>query len=283
VANAAHNPDDYCYRHPDRLSFVLCERCARTICLECQIHVDGHVFCPDDAKAQRISLAPVTNIKKARRVRPALVNIPHGTPIVTYVLMGILALVFLVDVFSNNAFEPQLWYFPGFEHSRPWTLLTSMIAEGGGSSGILSLLFDGVVLFFVGRRFEENFGRGKFVALYIVSGLGASVFALIFGGVVLSAGSAIWGLIGAILILLRRSGGNLLFIYISVGISVLSIVLSPSRGVLWQGALGGFAAGAAVAITYLYEGSPRLVRRQRLIIGGIVVLLLVLALVKVIV
>jgi hypothetical protein len=50
MTDAARNPDDYCYRHPDRLSFVLCEQCGRTICLECQTHVGGKVLCPDDAR-----------------------------------------------------------------------------------------------------------------------------------------------------------------------------------------------------------------------------------------
>ena len=30
------NSDNFCYRHPDRQSFVLCQRCLRTVCPECQ-------------------------------------------------------------------------------------------------------------------------------------------------------------------------------------------------------------------------------------------------------
>jgi membrane associated rhomboid family serine protease len=283
MSDAAHNPDDYCYRHPDRLSFVLCERCARTICLECQIHVDGHVFCPDDARAQQISLAPVTSIKRVKRERATsrlLARIPDGMPIVTYSLIGILVLVFLVDTFTGGLLLPVMAYIPGGGLSRPWTLVTSMFAEGGGSSGLLSLFFNGVVIFFVGRIFEGSFGRGKFIALYVVSGLGASVIAFIFNGYVLDAGSATFGLIAAVLILIRRSGGNPIFIYISIGISVLSILLSPARAVLWQGALGGFLGGAAVALTYLFEGNAEQSRQRRLIIGGVVAVLVILALVK---
>ena len=36
-----------CYRHPDRTSWTLCQRCGRTICPECQILTPGGVRCPD--------------------------------------------------------------------------------------------------------------------------------------------------------------------------------------------------------------------------------------------
>ncbi|HEU0206024.1 MAG TPA: hypothetical protein VFQ74_04945, partial [Pseudolysinimonas sp.] len=36
-----------CYRHPDRSSWTLCERCGRTICPECQILTPQGVRCPD--------------------------------------------------------------------------------------------------------------------------------------------------------------------------------------------------------------------------------------------
>jgi hypothetical protein len=34
VSDVSHDPANYCYRHPDRQSFVLCQRCGRTICGE---------------------------------------------------------------------------------------------------------------------------------------------------------------------------------------------------------------------------------------------------------
>ena len=43
----AHDDAGVCYRHPDRHSWVLCERCGRTICPECQIPTPNGVYCPD--------------------------------------------------------------------------------------------------------------------------------------------------------------------------------------------------------------------------------------------
>src|ERR1700744_100598 len=107
MTDATHNPDDYCYRHPDRLSFVLCERCGRTICLECQNHVGGQVLCPDDARRSNVTMMPAN----ARPPRPTRVRrerqlpswITPQFPIVSLAIAVILLLVFLVDTFSRGA------------------------------------------------------------------------------------------------------------------------------------------------------------------------------------
>ena len=39
--------------HPDRPSFVLCQRCGRTICGECQTPAPVGVICPDCMRDQR--------------------------------------------------------------------------------------------------------------------------------------------------------------------------------------------------------------------------------------
>ena len=42
----SRNRDNFCYRHPDRQSFVLCQRCLRTICPECQTQAPVGVDLP---------------------------------------------------------------------------------------------------------------------------------------------------------------------------------------------------------------------------------------------
>ena len=36
-----------CYRHPDRQSYILCQRCGRTICSQCQTQAPVGVHCPE--------------------------------------------------------------------------------------------------------------------------------------------------------------------------------------------------------------------------------------------
>lgn len=283
MSDAGRNPDDYCYRHPDRPSFVLCERCGRTICLECQNHIDGRVLCPDDAKVTNISSAPSAGRgrKPRRRTRtPRAVtrltnSISAETPIVSYSIMGILLLLFLVDLFSGGQLMGRLYLFPEIFLAEPWTPITSMVA----SAGILSVLFNGFSVWIFGVQLERTFGRAKYAILYILSGLGASVFVLLFGGVVASAGGAIFGLMGAFVIFARRMRGNMIWVYVIVAINLIVVFVQPGA-LSWQGAVGGLVVGALVAVTYFYEGSNEKARQRRLLLTGIALVLVAVAVVK---
>jgi hypothetical protein len=64
------NPDNFCYRHPDRQSFVLCQRCLRTICPECQTPLPVGVICPECLAEQRkAASANVTRMPRRRVAR----------------------------------------------------------------------------------------------------------------------------------------------------------------------------------------------------------------------
>lgn len=286
MSDARRNPDDYCYRHPDRPSFVLCERCGRTICLECQNHIGGSVLCPDDAKRSNVTMMPVNERPpKPRRVRresKVLARITERVPIVTFVLMVLIALIWLVDLIAGGGLlEGQLWQVSTL--SGPWTLLTSMVAAPSGGDGFLSVVFNLFSLFIIGRILEPEFGPRKFLAVYVLSGLGASVFALLFVGVVQSAGSAIFGLIAVFAVLMRKRGANMVWLYAVIALNIISIALSSARAVIWQGAVGGLVVGIAVGFTILLEGTAQQERRQRLTLVGIGVVLVAAAIARYIV
>jgi membrane associated rhomboid family serine protease len=279
----ARNPDDYCYRHPDRPSFVLCEKCGRTICLECQNHVGGKVLCPDDASRSNVIMMPVNQRPpKPKRVReqPRIVaRITERVPLVTFVLMSLIVLIWLVDIIvGSGLIEGRLWVIPGI--NQPWTLITSMVASPAGGDGFLSVVFSVFSLFVIGRILEPELGRLKYLAVYLLSGFGASVFALLFLGVVQSAGSAIFGLIAVFAVLMRRRGANMIWLYAVIALNIVTIALSSARAVLWQGAVGGLVVGLVVGFTLLIEGSAQKDRQQRLILIGIAVALVAGALVR---
>jgi membrane associated rhomboid family serine protease len=271
----AYNPDDYCYRHPDRLSFVLCERCGRTICLECQNHVDGKVLCPDDARRSNVTMMPVNQRPpKPKRVRGRsrlMSRMSESTPIVTYVLIAILVVVFIVDTIVRGALGSVMIVVPSGPLTQPWTLLTAMFYPGN----IVTLLFSGASLFLFGRFLEPHFGHRKFLVLYLVSGFGANVFAFLLDGVSASAYGAVIGIAATMVIVARRMGANPLFLYISVALSaVLAILLGG-----WQPFLGGFIAGAAVGFIYLMEDNDNRQRRGTilLIVVGVALVLVAFA------
>jgi membrane associated rhomboid family serine protease len=287
MTDAVHNPDDYCYRHPDRLSFVLCEKCGRTICLECQTHVNGKVLCPDDARRSNVTMLPVNQrpprVKKVREQPQWLQRLTDQVPVVTLTLMTLIAVIWLVDLIAGaGLIESRLGMIAGSLTGSGggngplygiWTIFTSMISNPAGGDGFLSVVFSLFSLFVIGRILEPELGRVKFLVAYVLSGLGASVFALLFSGVVQGAGSAIFGLIAVFAVLMRRRGANMIWLYAVIALNIISIALSSARAVIWQGAVGGLLVGVAVGLTILIEATPQKNNRQRLILIGIGVVL----------
>ena len=296
MTDAAHNPDDYCYRHPDRLSFVLCEKCGRTICLECQTHLNGQVLCPDDARRSNVTMLPVNQrpprVKRVRQQPKWLSWLTERVPVVSLTIMTLIVVIWLVDLIWNpGVIEPHLWMVSGgvvlssgqgvhYPLLGPWTIITSMISNPFGGDGFLSVVFSLFSLFVIGRVLEPELGRVKFLAAYVLSGLGANVFALLFGGVVEGAGDAIFGLIAVFAVLMRRRGANMIWLYAVIALNILSIALSSSRAVIWQGAVGGLLIGIAVGFAMLIEPSPQTNSRQRLILIVIGAFLVVAAVIR---
>lgn len=290
----AYNPDDYCYRHPDRLSFVLCERCGRTICLECQNHVNGRVLCPDDAKTSNVTMMPVNQRPpKPKRVRQRsrlMSRISESTPIVTYALMGLIALIWLVDIIAGSGLiESHLYMVSGTLTGTtgangpllgPWTIVTSMISEPYGGDGFISVVFNLFSLFIIGRLLEREFGRLNLLAMFVISGLGASVTALVFGGIVTSAGSALFGVFAAFVVVMRNRGVNMIWLYAIVALNIIATALSSQRAIIWQGTVGGLVVGAAVGFVYLLDGTPQRLRQRRILLIVITVVLIALAVVR---
>jgi membrane associated rhomboid family serine protease len=286
MSDAGRNSDDYCYRHPDRLSFVLCERCGRTICLECQHHVDGKVLCPDDAKVVPITVATGHTHTRSRRVRKPM-ELPswlNGHPVVSYAIIALVLLIFIVDTIARDTIMPHLWVLtPSLATGsggsdvihQPWSLVTSMFS----SSGFLTVLLGALSMWSIGRFLEPHLGRQRYIALYVVSGLGASVFAFLLDGYVISWFGATLGLAGAMIVLARRLGLQPLLLYISCGITILfSAILGG-----WQQAIGGMLAGVAVGFIFFYDDDKARQTRTRTLLVTIGAVLLVLAIVRAVV
>lgn len=78
-----------------------------------------------------------------------------------------------------------------------WRLVTSMFLH----SGFIHVALNMVSLFFLGSFVEPLFGRARFFALYMLSGLSGGVAYLYFGGFetpAVGASGAIFGLLGGI-------------------------------------------------------------------------------------
>ncbi len=275
MTDEARDPADYCYRHPDRRSYVLCQRCGRTICPECQTQAAVGVHCPECTREARAS---------APKQRPALLRAARsssGRPIVTWSIIGITLFVFALQLLIGNTVINELAYVVPLTYEEPWRMLTAALVHSNRS--FLHVLFNMYSLFIFGPMLESMLGRSRFVALYVLSAIGGSVAVLLsaftpFGGsgVVVGASGAIFGLLGAYFVIARRLGGNAVQLLIVIGLNLAIGFIVP--GIAWQAHIGGLIVGALVGWIFTTTRGPRNQSRQRLLIGAVVAGLVLLTL-----
>ncbi len=266
-----------CYRHPDRQSFVLCQRCGRTICGECQTPAPVGVICPECMREQRAS-APRTKPAVLTRVRSAT---GRGAPVVTYSIIGITLVVYLLQLIPGLAITDRLLYAGVYSlpfNFEPWRMITSMFVHS--TELIFHVALNMYTLWIFGQLLENVLGRWRFLALYLISGLAGSVAVLWLSdprtGVV-GASGAIFGLMGAFLVIQRRLGGNATQLLILVGINLV-IGFVPGFNIAWQAHLGGLVAGALIGLIFVETRKRDQRTLQVVLLAALVALLLILSL-----
>jgi len=247
VTDTDRNPDNFCYRHPDRQSFIICQRCGRTVCSECQTQAAVGVHCPECVREARES-APRTSRGTTTRIKRSMRS-SSGVPVVTYTLIGLNLLFYVAQWVSGGAVYQALAYYPPLTPVEPWRMVTSAFLHSPTS--ILHILFNMYSLFIFGPIIEHAVGRARFVALYLLAAFGGSVAVLFLApnAVVVGASGAIFGLLGAFFVIQRRLGGNNMQLLIVIGLNLVIGFIVP--GVAWQAHLGGLIVGAGIAAIYM--------------------------------
>ena len=273
MSSAPSTSANFCYRHPDRQSYILCQRCGRTVCTDCQTQAAVGVHCPECVKEARAS---------APRTRPAVLSAFRSSsskPVVTWSLIGVTVLVYLLQILPGSPVTQALLYYPPFTYTEPWRMITAVFVHSQGS--IFHLLFNMYSLFIFGPLLERLVGRGRFLALYLLSGFGGSVGVLLLAPLtpVVGASGAIFGLLGAFFVIQRRLGGNNVQLLVLI---VLNLVIGfiPGFNVAWQAHLGGLIVGAAIALLYLRTRRADQKVIQIAMLGGIFAVLVGLTLLR---
>ena len=135
-------------------------------------------------------------------------------PIITSVLMGLNILVFLAMLLSglsptNPTAEQVLHWGANFgpltESGQWWRLLTACFLH----FGIIHIGFNMYVLYQVGFFTERLFGGVRYLALYLIAGVGGNLVGLFLHPYVVAAGAsgAIFGVYGGLLAYLLRYRG----------------------------------------------------------------------------
>lgn len=272
-----------CYRHPDRATYVSCQRCGRPICPECQTQAAVGVQCPECVREGR----PAPTRGAAGLVRTLA---PRRAGIATYVLMGLIVVVYAGQLLSSGWLTDAWVLDPTVVGAEPWRLLTSAFLHSPGT--FMHILFNLYALYVLGPVLESFLGRVRFLALYLIGALGGSLGVLalyqlaiatnlasaqILGGflapgMALGASGAVFALLGAYLPLRRAIGVNVTQLVIVLGINVVIGFVFP--GIAWEGHLGGLVAGAAIGLVYARTRRPEQRTTQVVSVAGVAVAIL---------
>jgi membrane associated rhomboid family serine protease len=287
-----------CYRHKDRETHIRCQRCGNPICPDCMRQAPVGFQCPscvnEGAKSTRSGRAAYGGQRSAN---PALTS---------QVLIAINAFVWLLITatgggaspwvdrlallplgrclapggtqFVPGAAEQQCQATPGFEwipgvaDGAYWQLVTSMFTH----VDLLHIGFNMLALWFLGPQLEAAIGRARFLALYFLSGLTGSAFVYALSAEhssTVGASGAIFGLMGALLIIAMKVGSDVSPILMWLGLNV--VLTFVGRGFIsWQGHLGGLVGGILIASVIVYSPRKRRGLWQGLGLGLLTVLVL---------
>ncbi|HRO30388.1 rhomboid family intramembrane serine protease [Citricoccus sp.] len=306
----AHRQLPVCPRHPDRPSFIRCQRCSRPACPECQRPAAVGIHCADCVAGRGPAhttgprglgvggpgVAPHAPGAGGRRPgdsgpapdRWATARRPRwrtpDQPWVTWTMIGICAVVYVLQFLTSGqrtGVTEQFWYAGMFTSAvamEPWRMLTAAFLHSPGNP--LHILLNLFTLWMMGRVLEPVLGWARFLALYLVSAFGGSVAVLWLSAPnvpVVGASGAVYGLFAALFIVLRRTGGNVSSIVALIGVNLAISFMGAN--ISWQGHIGGLLAGAACAAVFAYvpDGRRGPALRQWLVLAGVVVVLVVLA------
>ncbi|MFN8074399.1 MAG: rhomboid family intramembrane serine protease [Kineosporiaceae bacterium] len=251
-----------CPRHPDRVSYVRCQRCERPVCPQCQRPAAVGVQCVDCVKEG------AKTVRRARTVFGATIS-PDQRPVLTMSVIGLCVVLWVAQITGDDSFTDRLLFAPVVSRSEPWRFLTSAFLHSTGSP--LHLAFNMYALWLTGPVLEAVFGRVRFAALYLLAALGGSVAMLVaalpsaseaawvageaaWWGGSLGASGAVFGLFAATLVVNRRLGADNGALIAVIAINAVLGFTLPN--VAWEAHLGGFVVGGLAAIVLVRAASP---------------------------
>ena len=229
-----------CYRHPDRETGVSCSECGRPICPDCMTFGPVGIRCPDHSGKAQGARRVVQNVQRRTNRNPGIV-----TTALIAINVGIYLLQLAggapITASSGWIYEHGALFGPYVAQGDWYRLLSAAFLHYGP----IHLGMNMLALWWIGRPLEDWLGPVRYVLLYLVSGLAGSAGALIANptGVTVGASGAIFGILGAAIVLERQQT------YVLGGSAITLLVVNLAftfavPGISIGGHLGGLAGGA---------------------------------------
>ncbi|WP_124284523.1 rhomboid family intramembrane serine protease [Streptomyces sp. ADI92-24] len=251
-----------CYRHPGREASIRCTRCDRPVCPDCMVSASVGFQCPDCVRQG----SGTGHSPAAARPRTIAGGSVAADPrLITKILLGINVAVF-VAVLANSALVGDLvllgranFYYggppEGIAEGQWYRLVTSMFLH----QEVWHIAFNMLGLWWLGGPLEAALGRARYLALYMLSGLAGSALTYWLAEPnqpSLGASGAIFGLLGATAVLMRRLNYDMRPVFALLAINLV-ITFNPWGGIAWQAHVGGLIAGTLIAIGMVHAPRER--------------------------
>lgn len=196
------------------------------------------------------------------------------TPMITYVLIALNVLMFLLELASGEEFVMKWAFVPSRFLAAPLanvpTLFTAMFMHAGWAHLIGNMLY----LWIFGDNVEDRFGKIKYLIFYLASGIAATFSQMFFSAHSdvpnVGASGAIAGVLGAYILLYPQGKVNVLVGRSMTQMSALVVIgfwfalqfLSgvgstyssdgSEGGVAYMAHVGGFIAGLLMAFIFSF-------------------------------
>ena len=222
-------------------------------------------------------------------------NPTHSTPIITYIIIGICVVVFLLELSSPYYKTGAIFYSWGvipasLVHGVPIpdeiykvpptvTLITSMFMHGGFMHLIGNMLY----MWIFADNIEDELGKTKFIIFYILSGIAAALTQVYMNTEstvpMVGASGAIGGVLGAYIVnhpkakvlvliplgfftqIIKVPAIFVLGIWFILQFVSSAFSSSSGGGVAYGAHIGGFIFGA-IAILFFNRGVKRSIRKK---------------------
>ena len=193
---------------------------------------------------------------------PPVIHENLVSPVVTYVIVAVTVVVYLLQIGTNALFGFDVPAELGMKVNeyimmgQIWRLVTPMFLHGS----ILHIGFNMYALVIIGSGLERRFGHWRFLLLYGLSSFAGNVMSfLISPNPSLGASTAIFGLLGAEMVFFYQNrelfgSGARRALQNVITVAAINFIIGLSPGIDNWGHLGGLFGG----LIFTWFGGPKL-------------------------
>lgn len=255
-----------CYRHPQRETYLRCNRCNRSICADCLLTAAVGFHCPECVRGPSRDVAPVLTVAggKQRGRQGVATMAVIGVCIVIFGLQSLIGDSFTYRL-NLLAMEPSVAALPSstdigvaYGIGEWYRLFTCMFVH----ENLLHLGTNMLSLWWIGVPVEARLGRTRYVLVYLTCGLVGSAVSYAFlawNDSSLGASGAIFGMLGVLTVFAFREKLDMQPIIVTFMINAAIAFGIPN--VDWHAHLGGLVAGVVLGAAVAYAPRRRGVTR----------------------